>query len=521
MENKVKFAIDDIQIVQSDNYSEEEFAIAKVGFLGSNPNSHELNISNEVLLADASSVLGKFLVAEINEYTKDATTHSPKEIIHGYFPKEQNVEFREIEDGYIRAYADAVVSKIYAKDLCNIFERGDKRSVSVEMQIVTEHDLPTQDKVISFNIVGVTVLGAGVRPSSPMSDMEFVRFSEDYFKAYSDKNSDLQKFAKERRKLMSEYVNHPIDTSKAAVYDGDWDGDKAKHDLIKEEKFTSLAPKVCLRLEDGWRDREVSKLGYPVMCLHEGKWVYSRKGLASALAYAKQHEDNEIVNKVEALYKKLGLDSDGKEESAKMNELENFEEQTQEMTECEDTQKEDTAMGENCPDCGKPVSECECEHIDEHDDAHDGEDAHEQECDCAEETEAKMSEEEMSARIGELESEIEKRDNIIMEKDAELEDLRKFKADRLEQDKAMTVSSVLNSMEDYLEKEAIATYRAEGLSCEFADLDAWTNKVKASIVDRALKKGKKNSADFMRISAPVDNDKNSSDNVWDRIKNKH
>ena len=117
MENKVKFAIDDIQIVQSDNYSEEEFAIAKVGFLGSNPNSHELDISNEVLLAYASSVLGKFLVAEINEYTKDATTHSPKEIIHGYFPKEQNVEFREIEGGYIRAYADAVVSKIYAKDL--------------------------------------------------------------------------------------------------------------------------------------------------------------------------------------------------------------------------------------------------------------------------------------------------------------------------------------------------------------------------------------------------------------------
>ena len=320
---------------------------------------------------------------------------------------------------------------------------------------------------------------------------------------------------------MSEYVNHPIDTSKAAVYDGEWDGDKAKHDLIKEEKFTSLAPKVCLRLEDGWRDREVSKLGYPVMCLHEGKWVYSRKGLASALAYAKQHDDNEIVNKVEALYKKLGLDSDGKEESAKMNELENFEEQTQGMTECEDAQKEDTAMEENCPDCGKPVSECECEHIDEHDDTHDEDDAHEQECDCAEETETKMSAEEMSARIGELEAEIEKRDNIIMEKDAELEDLRKFKADRLEQDKAMTVNSVLNSMEDYLEKEEIATYRAEGLSCEFADLDAWTNKVKASIVDRALKKGKKNVADFVRISAPVDDDKNSSDNVWDRIKNKH
>ena len=32
------------------------------------------------------------------------------------------------------------------------------------------------------------------------------------------------------------YVNHPIDTSKEAVYEGAWDGDKAKQDLIKEEK---------------------------------------------------------------------------------------------------------------------------------------------------------------------------------------------------------------------------------------------------------------------------------------------
>ena len=58
------------------------------------------------------------------------------------------------------------------------------------------------------------------------------------------------------------------------------------------------------------------------MCLNDGKWVYSRKGLASALGYAKQHDDNDIVSKVEAIYKKLGLDSDRKEESAKMTEIE-------------------------------------------------------------------------------------------------------------------------------------------------------------------------------------------------------
>lgn len=541
METKVKFAVDEIQIVKSEEYSQDEFAIARIGFLGSNPNSHELKISNDVLMAYAPTVLGKFLVAEINEYTGDATTHTSGEIIHGYFPKEQNVQFSETADGYIRAYADAVVSKVYAKDLCDIFESGNRRNVSVEMWIETENGNPTNDVVNSFNIVGVTVLGFGVRPSSPGSDMGFVRFSEekanDYFTKLHD--SALKKFARERRQNMEEYVNHPIDTSKAAVYDGDWDGDKAKHDLIKEEKFTSLAPKVCLRLEEGWKDREVSKLGYPVMCLHEGKWVYSRKGLASALGYAKQHGDSDIVTKVEGLYKKLGLDSDGKEESAKMDEFENINNQEQEFAE----KQEEAQMEENCPNCGKPMNECECSEAKCAEDEHKAE----QECECAdpvgkdddiddddkddkddkddniddgEEKEAKMSEEEMVNYIAELKSEIESRDNIIMEKDVELEDLRKFKKDRLEQDKAITIASVLNSVEEFMDKTEFESYREEGMKCDFSEIDAWTNKVKASIVDKAIKKNSKKSVEFTRIAAPLSGEDNKPKNVWDRIKNK-
>ena len=61
METKVKFAVDEIQIVKSEEYSQDEFAIARIGFLGSNPNSHELKISNDVLMAYAPTVLGKFL----------------------------------------------------------------------------------------------------------------------------------------------------------------------------------------------------------------------------------------------------------------------------------------------------------------------------------------------------------------------------------------------------------------------------------------------------------------------------
>ena len=580
MENIVQFEVSDIQIIEAENYPTDEFAIARLGFLGSNPNSHKLDISNEVLRNDASTVLGKFVVADINPLTGDATTHTLSETIKGYVPMEQTVVFKE-QDGYLRAYVDAVISKIYAPDFCAIFENGGHRDVSVEMKIDTLNGKDTNDVVTHFNIVGITALGQGVKPSSPGSNMQFTRFSEEA-SAYFEKTKEqvritMKNFAEERRKTMADekYVNHPIDTSKEAIYEGEWDGEQAKQDLIKEEKFETLAPKVCLRLEEGWKDRQVTKLGYPVMCLHEGKWVYSRKGLASALGYAKQHDDNDIVNKVEAIYKKLGLDSERKEESAEMTEIEfaavnigdmwdklydalhdkypygewssiywidsiweegnkkyalirkrdedelwrlDFSLTEEGLTLADEIVKVEVEIVETddirrfadpdniakyredvCATCGKPMAECECE------DEHEDEDHEDDE----------MSMEQMLARIAQLEKDIEDRDNIIMEKDGELEELRQFKQTRLEQDKAAIVASVLGSMGEFMDSAELESCKNEGMACDFAEIDAWSNKVKASVVDKALKKGKK-SVEFNRIAAPTPYTKQSN-NVWDRI----
>ena len=120
--------------------------------------------------------------------------------------------------------------------------------------------------------------------------------------------------------MEKKYTSHPINTSKDAVYTGDWDGDKAKQDLIEEENYKSLAPKVCLKLEEGWEDREVTKLGYPVMGLYDGEWRYSTKAIASAQAYAEQNDEAEVLNKIKKIKKSLGLDDDseGKEENMAM-----------------------------------------------------------------------------------------------------------------------------------------------------------------------------------------------------------
>ena len=497
----------------------------------------------------------------------DAGTHTKEEKIVGRIPKEQDVEFVYDDDGYLRAYVDVVISKIYAKDFCKIFEEENNRAVSVEMRVLSNED--DESLVESFKIVGVTTLGKQIRPSCPDSDIEFTRFSQEdadkfFAKVHNNSLTVLKKFVEERKESMAEQeklVSHPIDTSKEAMYDGEWDGQKAKQDLVKEKNFKTLAPKVCMKLESGWEDREVTKLGYPVMMLHDGKWVYSIKGLASALGYAKKENETEVINKIEKIYKKLGLDSDRKEDDAKMAETtEKFEiegrkawakvikkvqdhegkgvyvdsiednhiiytkDDVRYRVEADikvdkddksvdadikwDTVKKDAdqKMAEDEAKCEdkeekKMSDDCDCKD-DGHDDCHD-------------------DEEDFAKKCAEMEKKIEERDNIIMENEKkmkemeeELADLREFKKTCMEKEKACTVESVMNEVKDFMDSEQFKALREEGMACEFAQIDAWTNKVKA-ISFESVKGNKKvtKTSSVMWFSAPVQTEKNKG-SLW-------
>lgn len=565
MEKIVSLAVDDVQKIDFDSYSDDEFAIAKMGFLSTRPNAHNLIIDEDVLRESASSALNKWVVADM--FMGEPTTHTKNEHIVGRIPRSQSVEFVYDDDGYLRAYVDTVISKIYAKDFCKAFEQDKNRAVSVEMKIFTDGE---DDNIVQrFNIMGVTVLGKSIKPSCPESDIEFVRFSEEdadkFFEKQSDSLSQLKNFVEERKQSMAEkYVNHPINTSKDAVYTGEWDGDEAKKNLVKEKNYKALAPKVCLRLEEGWEDREVTKLGYPVMGLYDGEWRYSTKALSSALAYAKQNDETEVVNKIKAIYKKLDLDDDSeRKEDKKMAEIEfsavdigdmwgrlysairearNWEYGIQGIYEednkkfailVDDTKKlyrldfsltedgltladevvevkQEFTETDNIKRFAEPENVAEyrladCDECNEHD--HD-DDEHEEE--------EEMSADEMKAKMAELEKDIESRDNIIMEKDAELEELRKFKAEVEEQRKAATVESIMAECKEYMSDEQYKEMREEGMACNMSEIDGWTNKVKAVSFSAVKKNVKKNNDGLFRFAAPIDNNKKSN-SVWDRI----
>lgn len=532
----------------TDAYPEHKFAVYKCCFLSTKPNAHELNINDDVLREYAGTILGNFLVAKVQ--FGDAMSHEHDEIIYGYFPIEQDIEF--VEDvGVTKAYAYSVVSKKYGKDFNDIFEFDNLRNSSVEMTVDTEDD--DEHEVIAFDIFGLTCLGKKVNGSCPDADIQMVRFTAEeadaYFASATNAVSNLTKFVETRKQSMAEkkYVSHPINTSKDAVYTGEWDGNKAKQDLIKEKNYKSLAPKVCLNLEEGWEDREVTKLGYPVMGLFDGEWRYSTRALASALAYAKQNDEQEVLNKLKEIYDELDLNEEGKEDDEKMSkevafaavdlnlmltkindELRArnydwrwyidgiFEQDNKKFAIIRNDNGDRFRINFSYTEDGlfmdDEMVKIDIEFI-ETDDI--------KRFSCPEEFKHLMGEE------GEPEDEPDEKDAIIMQKDAEIDELRKeldelkaYKAAIEEKEIAKRVEDILDEVKDYLDADKYQELRAEGLACGKDEIDAFGNKVKAQCFNAFKKAAKKDADKIFAFSKPIEIQKKdmSTMNVWDRIK---
>ena len=210
MQKEYNFAVEEIKRIEFSDYDEQEFSIARLGYISTRPNSHGIGISEDCLRASAPSALGKWVVA--NMVAGDCGSHDKEEHIVGMIPQDQEVEFVEDDDGYLRAYCDAIISKRYAADFCEIFEKDNNRAVSIEARF----DMEDEDNAKSFTICGVTVLGRAIRPSCPDSDIEFVRFSEadaeDYYRArHVDAASSLKQFVETRKQSMAEKKTYKVD----------------------------------------------------------------------------------------------------------------------------------------------------------------------------------------------------------------------------------------------------------------------------------------------------------------------
>ena len=554
MENKYYFSVSDIQSVATED--SVEFAIAKIAVLSTKPNSHKINITEEILRRDGLSILGKWVVADFDG--TDTTTHTNNEKIVGIIPSDQTPEFVENEDGSVTMFVEAVISKIYATEVYELFKNHNFRNVSVEMG--TADDEEREDGSIDITglcIFGVTILGLSVGGSCPDANMQIIRFSSDDASKYyqNTKHFSLRELAKKRNEELK-VTSHPIDKSKEAVDMGSWDGDKAKDDLLKEKNYKTLAKSVCLLLEDGWEDKEKGALKYPVMNLKNGKWVYNAQGLSSARAYGEQH-DPSVADKAISIQKKLGLYKDDnnsdKEEKENMGneankDFSNSEDKEKDVIMEKDKDEKDMACGEK-----DMAAESEDEKLKdekkEEDNIKDEEkkmaaESEDEKLKDEKKEEKDISDEEkkfsLNAYVDEaamlimLEQETEQNKelaekvvkefsaNEIVSKILELaRENAELKAEKNKNDAEKAekkFSSIMASVKEDLDEKTFAELSEEGKGLSFEELGGFENKVKAFAYE-ATKKNKENKEDndVMKFaSSNNENIENDSD-VFNRI----
>lgn len=508
-----RFSINEVKRINSSEYENSEFAIGKMGFLSTRPNSHQLNISETVLKESAPSVLGKWIVADMTGVV-DAGTHTEQEYIVGMVPRDQEVDFVYDEDGYLKSYVDVIISKVYAKNYCAMFESDNLRNVSVEMNVHTSEE--DEHEVLDFNIVGVTTLGKHINPSCPGSDIVFTRFSETeanaFFEDCKKKCSNLENFMDQRKNKMSEEKKYKIDKSKEALSDKPWgevDKTKLRNDIMGASNKNTLVKDVYMLVEDGWEDAPSEHLKYPVMELKGDTFVYNRDGLSSALGYAKKENVSSVVSKVEKIQRKLGLFKEGKEADTEMS--------TKYFDEIEGRKAWANVIEEVQEHEGRDayVDSIEKDHIiytkddvryrveadikvDKDDKTVDADihwDTVKKDKDQKMSEKKEMSIDEAMAEIDRLSKDVEDNKNIIMDKDKQMKDmekelseLRAFKEAADKQTLAASVESVMSEVKDCLSDDKYKEFRDEGLQCSVDGVDAWANKVKAFCFETGVKK---------------------------------
>lgn len=583
MDKIVNFQIEEALPEWLEDYSEEKFTVFKTCFLSTSQNSHHFDISEEVLKRDASTILGNFLVAKVQ--FGDATTHLPSEIIYGYFPKEQEVEFEEVEinnEKIVKAWAYCVISKQYGQDFNEIFGVQNLRNTSVEMTVQIKDD-QEEGEVLSFNIYGLTCLGRSTNGSCPDAMMTMVRFSEEeatnYFNEVNGQHlTDLTKFVNERKRAMAD-KSYKVDKSKEAMSDDDWgsvDKTSMRNKIMDASNKSSLVKSVYALVESGWEEAPSEHLKYPLMQLKGDTFVYNRNALSSALGYAKKEEETAVVSKIEKIYKKLGLDSEGKEETEKMSkeiefaavDLGNlwsalrsamsdhswyyyidgiYEEDNQKfaiVVDDNDITKKyrlDFNYTEDGLTVADEITEIKIdfiptENVKKFAEPENAEEVkkcakpNKKEGDNGNGTEpAKMSVEEMEKKLAELQADVEEKENIIMEKDkklseqeAELSDLREFKAGIEKEGLSKDVEKVMADVKDFIDNTKFAELREEGLACDTTNFDAWSNKVKATCFSAIQKKGlKKQTNTVWSFSAPTETESNVPTDFWSQMKSKY
>lgn len=248
MKELIKLSLSDIDVIREETEDDGnvDFALARLKFMGTSAddteNSQGYLLDEKVLKEYASTALGKLITGKVNPYSKDLMSHMENNDIFGYIPPNSEITFVQ-EDNRWFAICEAVISKIYCKDVIDAFRLDNDRCVSIEASVETS---PNNPKLIeSFMIHSITILSKVIRGAVKGATMEIVKFSSEKAEEYYNHKEEnpLKKFADERKKIMGDnkkqHTPNVEEESKMGLY----------KDNNKEEKMANKDVKTSDEVE--------------------------------------------------------------------------------------------------------------------------------------------------------------------------------------------------------------------------------------------------------------------------------
>lgn len=295
--------------------ADSQFATLEFDVCRSGENTHRMPIPRNAIKNAALSIKGKPVLASFAPMGVDFEGHEVDEQAIGFFVEEEpqviEKEWHGKKELFLRAKGK--IWKRYFGNAMDIFKRkGGKTDVSMEIDMIdfAEPEGAQDGYINEFSITGCTLLG--VSPAIHGAEARVLTFSEmkDEYNKEMQK-SNVQQFISDRRMAMSE-ISYKI--NKTELKDAPWgDVDKTamRNKIMKAINKATLVKAVYALVEDGWEDAPSEHLKYPIMQLVGDTFYYNRNALASALAYAKQENEREVIKKIEGLYKKFKLNNEG------------------------------------------------------------------------------------------------------------------------------------------------------------------------------------------------------------------
>lgn len=248
-ESVKEFSVADVQM-----YKEQEedldFSIVEIWALAEGTNSHKNPFSREVLESYADTFKGKFIVAKFDKYRRDVRGHELDEAVIGYVSPQDEIEFKtkfvESENKEKEfVVVKALLSKIYAKDVVDMFRTDNNRSVSCEFSCVTQYKeneygqpideygvvINEENPILKYHIHGITILGKDINPSVKGTEIKIKQFAKQF-----EEQLNIKELAKERLSLLNK--NNNIDKEDTMGEEKNLsmsETDKEEKDVIMEE----------------------------------------------------------------------------------------------------------------------------------------------------------------------------------------------------------------------------------------------------------------------------------------------